>query len=218
MNSNKNNLNIAPRMLGDQVVSYDVVQQPVLNDPHQGGIHEELAHPDQAASFMEDADIAVSRLGEQPKYHHVSDNDVNFAYRGGPGELKLAERMETELPSLEKLAADFQNAYKENPDKILAVDSIPETEFEKSFKHHPMSDWRANITHEEIDAKDISQEAKEMMHASLRQYENMVIAPPQADFDGNVMEFRRTRSSYRNRGMGITRKAASKRKLGKKKK
>lgn len=212
MNSNKNNLNIAPRMLGDQAVSFDVVQQPVLNDPHQGGFQGE------AASFMEDADIAVSRLGEHPKHHHVCDNDVSFAYRGGPGELKLMECMETELPSLEKLAADFQYAYKENPDKIITVDSVPETEFEKSFKHHPMSDWRANITHEEIDAKDISQEAKEMMHASLRQYENMVIAPQQAGFDGNVMEFRRTRSSYRNRGMGITRKAASKRKLGKKKK
>lgn len=166
-------------------------------------------------------------MSEEKKIH-VADNDVNFAYMASPYATAPAGTgadygLET-MPTAEQLDKAFEQLkqVQEEGAPFPAIDSLgglepqEETEFEKSFKHHPLSDWRANITHDEIDAKDISPEAKEMMHASLREFENQVVA--KGDYDGNVMWTRQKHNSFKNRGMGVTRAPASKRKLKKKKK
>ena len=137
---------------------------------------------------------------------------------------KACGTVDASLPNDEEVAShieklrhvDGADYIVKNIDSLGGIEAPAETEFEKSFKHHPLSDWRANITHDEIDAKDISPEAKEMMHASLRQFENQMVA--KGDYDGNVMWTRQKHNGFKNRGMGVTRAPASKRKLKKKKK
>ncbi len=253
MSNENEQLNVAPRMLDDQVVSYDVVQQPVidpasfrgvvLNDPYQDRSQDDSRQLKDCFDEVAFRPVLVDPV--TGKECHEWDTGKCHVFEqafGAPkGELAHPESyMATPyatapagtgadyglemMPTAEQLDKAFEQLkqVQEEGAPFPAIDSLgglepqEETEFEKSFKHHPMSDWRANITHDEIDAKDISPEAKEMMHASLRQFENQVVA--KGDYDGNVMWTRQKHNSFKNRGMGVTRAPASKRKLKKKKK
>ena len=203
----------------------NVAQQPVLNT---GARIEEL---------LPAREIAAIDLWAETCKPEVDQADMASPYAAAPAGTGADYGLEM-LPTAEQLDKAFEQLKQaqEEGAPFPAIDSlggytppeghkfvsdmprveVTETEFEKSFKHHPMSDWRANITHDEIDAKDISPEAKEMMHAALRQFENQVVA--KGDYDGNVMWTRQKHNSFKNRGMGVTRAPASKRKLKKKKK
>lgn len=253
MSNENEQLNVAPRMLDDQVVSYDVVQQPVidpasfrgvvLNDPYQDRSQDDSRQLKDCFDEVAFRPVLVDPV--TGKECHEWDTGKCHVFEqafGAPkGELAHPESyMATPyatapagtgadyglemMPTAEQLDKAFEQLKQVQEegapfpaiDSLGGIDSQVETEFEKSLKHHPMADWRANITHDEIDAKDISPEAKEMMHASLREFENQVVA--KGDYDGNVMWTRQKHNSFKNRGMGVTRAPSSKRKLKKKKK